>query len=89
MGINRLENTDFKSGFAGVRPNFGKRDIYSLSNSQKLSLATFLGLNMIKTPEYINDSLIDNLQGHLSRLRHPRKDFFSFFDYYDWDEDEN
>ena len=87
-GINRLENTDFKSGFAGVRPNFDKLDIYSLSTSQKLSLATFLGINMLKTPEYINDSLIDNLQGHFSRMRHPRKDFFSFFDYYDWNEDE-
>lgn len=87
-GINRLENTDFKSGFAGVKPNFGKRDIYSLSTKQKLSLGSFLGINMLKTPEYINDSLLDNIQGHLSRLRHPRKDFFSFFDYYPWNEKE-
>ncbi len=87
-GINRLENTDFKSGFAGVKPNFGKLDIYSLTTRQKLSLGAFLGINMLKTPEYINDSLVDNLQGHLSRIQHPRKDFFSFFDYYKWDEKE-
>jgi len=87
-GINRLENTDFKSGFGGVRPNFEKRDIYSLSTIQKLSLAKFLGINIIKTPEYINDSIIDNLSGHISRIIHPRKDFFSFFDYYPWNEKE-
>ncbi len=87
-GINKLENTDFKSGFGGVKPNFHKSEIYSLTSSQKLSLLFFLGKNMLRTPEYINDSLIDNITGHLSRIQHPRKDFFSFFDYYQWNENE-
>ena len=48
----------------------------------------YLGINILKTPEYIHDSITDNLKGHISRIRHPRKDFYSFFDFYEWNEDE-
>ena len=87
-GINELENTDFKSGFGGVSPEFSKTSIYSLSVQQNLSLFYYIMSNLIRTPEYINDSLIDNLKGHWSRLKHPREDFYNFFDFYEWDEEE-
>jgi len=71
-----------------VPPKFSKSSIYSLSMQQNLSLFYYIISNMIQSPEYINDSLIDNFKGHWSRLKHPREDFYNFFDFYEWDEEE-
>ena len=88
IGKVELENTDFKIGFANVSPNFNKKDIYALSLSQKFSLLSYLIKNLITTPEYINESLFDNLKGHFSRFSHSKDHFFNFFDYYEWNENE-
>ena len=42
----------------------------------------------INAPQRDSDSLIDNFKGHWSRLKHPREDFYNFFDFYEWDEEE-
>jgi len=87
-GINPLENTDFKSGFAGVSPEFDKEHIYSLSLSGMLRAAMFVGKNLALNPSYFNLSNVDTLGSLISRYMFPRKDYFSIFDYYQWNETE-
>lgn len=87
-GINRLENTDFKTGFAGIRPKFDKKTIYSLSITNQLRLFGFVATNVIHTPDYINSSILDSLGSFASRYIAPKKDYFHLFDYYRWDENE-
>jgi hypothetical protein len=87
-GINNLENTDFKTGFAGVKPLFNKKRIYSLSMRGKLNFFMYVGKNLILNPSYFNSSNIDSLGSILSRYMFPQKDYYSFFDYYQWNEKE-
>jgi glutamine---fructose-6-phosphate transaminase (isomerizing) len=42
--------------------------------------------NIIKSPGYLNQSVIDNLGSFASRYISPKKDYFHLFDYYKWDE---
>ncbi len=87
-GINDLENTEFKTGFAGLSPNFDKKMIYSLSILNQLKLFCFVGRNILKSPGYINRSIGDNLGSFASRYIAPKKDYYHLFDYYRWDENE-
>lgn len=87
-GINDLENTEFKVGFAGLPPDFDKKRIYSLSIFNQLKLFGYVGKNMLKSPGYINQSLIDNLGSFASRYISPKNDYYHLFDYYRWDENE-
>lgn len=87
-GINYLENTDFKTGFAGLPPKFDKKRIYSLSLMNQLKLFGFVGKNVIQSPGYINQSILDSLGSFASRYIAPKKDYYHMFDYYRWDENE-
>lgn len=87
-GINDLENTNFKTGFAGLRPQFEKKRIYSLSVLNQLKLFGFVGKNLIKSPGYINQSVFDSLGSFAVRYLSPKKDYYHLFDYYKWDENE-
>lgn len=87
-GINYLENTDFKTGFAGLAPQFNKKTIYSLSKNNQLKLFKFVGKNVIKSPEYINQSLMDSVGSFASRYISPKSDYYHLFDYMRWDEKE-
>ena len=87
-GINHLENTEFKTGFAGLPPKFNKKRIYSLSLLNQMKLFGFVGKNIIKSPGYINQSMIDNLGSFAVRYIAPKKDYYHLFDYYKWDENE-
>lgn len=87
-GINHLENTDFKVGFAGIPPKFDKKRIYSLSIKNQLKLFGFVGGNLLKSPGYINQSIFDSLGSFAARYLSSHKDFYSVFDFYKWDEDE-
>ncbi len=87
-GINFLENTDFKVGFSGVKPEWNKEMIYSLSAKRKLKLFSFVAKNIIKNPYYINISNLDTIDSFLSRYLNPREDYYHFFDYYAWNESE-
>lgn len=87
-GINYLENTDFKTGFAGLEPQFYKKYIYSLSLMKQLRLFGFVGSQIIKCPGYINQSIFDSLGSFASRYIAPKKDYYHMFDYYRWDEHE-
>lgn len=85
-GMNKLENTDFKTGFAGIKPNFAKKTIYSLSKIEQLKLFGFVGGNILKCPGYINSSIFDSLGSFAARYIAPKKDYFHLFDYYQWNE---
>jgi len=87
-GINPLENTEFKTGFAGLAPKFEKERIYSLSIRNQLKLFGFVAGNILKSPGYINQSVIDSLGSFAVRYISPKRDYFHLFDYYRWDENE-
>lgn len=87
-GINNLENTDFKVGFAGLPPKFDKKRIYSLSFINQMKLFAYVGSNVIKSPGYLNQSIFDSIGSFASRYISPKKDYYHLFDYYRWDEKE-
>lgn len=87
-GINKLENTEFKTGFAGLPPKFDKKLIYSLSLANQFKLFTFVGKNVLKSPGYFNQSVFDSLGSFAARYIAPKKDYYHLFDYYRWDEKE-
>lgn len=87
-GINFLENTDFKVGFCGVKPDWDKKMIYSMSSFRKMKLFGHVYKNFIKNSSYINSSLGDTFESFISRYFNPRKDYYHFFDYLQWDEKE-
>ncbi|NPV05208.1 MAG: hypothetical protein HPY67_10805 [Syntrophaceae bacterium] len=85
---NPLENTDFKVGLCGIRPNFGKKRIDYLSTGDKFRLAAYYLGNFLCTPAYINSSLIDTATSFYSYYAEPRAEFHSLYEYIRWDEDE-
>lgn len=87
-GINDLENTEFKTGFAGLRPQFDKKRIYSLSVMNQMKLFGYVAKNIIRSPGYINQSLLDSLGSYAVRYIAPKSDYYHLFDYYRWDEEE-
>lgn len=87
-GINHLENTDFKVGFAGIPPDFDKKLIYSMSLQRQAKLFWFVFTQFFKSPGYINQSLLDSLGSIFARYLTKKEDYFHLFDYYTWDEQE-
>jgi glucosamine--fructose-6-phosphate aminotransferase (isomerizing) len=87
-GINHLENTEFKIGFAGIPPKFDKKRIYSLSIQSQLKLFGFVGKNILNSPSYVNQSIFDSLGSFATRYISPKSDYYHLFDYYPWDEHE-
>ena len=85
-GINDLENTDFKTGFAGLAPQFDKKNIYSLSLVNKLKLFGYVGRNVINSPAYLNQSVFDSLGSFASRYIISKADYYHLFDFIPWDE---
>jgi glutamine---fructose-6-phosphate transaminase (isomerizing) len=86
-GENSLEKTDFKTGFAGIHPEFDKKVIYSLSLVNSLKLLGFITISTVLNPSYINSSIWDNLNAQYSRSFSRKTDYYNFYDYYRWDED--
>ena len=87
-GINNLETTQFKVGFAGVEPAFDKKFLYSISFGHKLKLFKYIGRQFITNPGYINSSNRDSIGSFITRFRYSHEDYYPFFDYYQWNEDE-
>ena len=85
---NPMENTDFKAGFCGVPPDFGKKRIDYLSNSRKVRLAGYYAKELLGNLSYLNRSLSDTLMAFFSYYLEPRTDFFFIFDHIRWDEPE-
>lgn len=85
---NPLENTDFKSGFCGVRPDFDKSRVDYLSMGRKAKLAAYYGTRFLTNPGYLNASLVDTFGAFLAYYFEPRRDFYFIFDHFIWNEDE-
>ena len=85
-GVNELENTNFKTGFAGLAPQFDKKRIYSISLKNQLKLFGFVAKNLIQSPGYINQSILDSLGSFASRYITPKAHYYHLFDYAHWDE---
>ena len=86
-GVNDLENTNFKTGFAGLAPQFDKKRIYSISLYNQIKLFGFVGKNLLQSPGYINQSILDSLGSFASRYITPKTDYYHMFDYINWDEE--
>jgi glutamine---fructose-6-phosphate transaminase (isomerizing) len=87
-GINPLENTEFKVGFCGVRPDFEKKTIYSLNLPGKMKVAAFYGANFLLNPRYLNSSIADTMGSFVSRYSFPQEQYFHLFDHVQWNENE-
>lgn len=85
---NPLENTDFKAGFCGVRPDFDKRRVDYLSLGRKAQLAAYYGWRFLTNPGYINTSLLDTGTAFFAYYFEPRNDFYFIFDHFIWNEEE-
>lgn len=85
-GSNYLENTEFKTGFCGIRPDFDKERIDSLSGFDKIKLGLFFAYNYLINPSYFNSSIPDTIGSFFSRYLLKRKGFIQLFDYVKWDE---
>lgn len=85
---NPLENTDFKSGFCGVSPDFDKKRVDYLSLGRKAKMASYYGTRFLMNPGYINTSLVDTARAFSAYYFEPRRDFYFIFDHFVWNEDE-
>ncbi len=85
LGENQLENTNFKSGFCGIKPSFDKERIYSLSLKDKIKMSAFYGKEYLLNPSYINSSLYDTLWAFFSYYVMPHN-LFNIYNYIRWDE---
>lgn len=85
---NPLENTDFKSGFCGIEPDFDKKRLDYLSISRKLRMIGHFAGQFITNPGYLNSSLVDSLTSFFAYYIEPRRDFYFIFNHIVWNEDE-
>jgi hypothetical protein len=85
---NPLENTDFKSGFCGVPPDFEKHRLDYLSFSRKIRMALYYAGRFAMNPGYLNSSLLDTMGAFSAYYFEPRKDFFFMFNHLVWNESE-
>ena len=85
MCENLLERTDFKTGFAGVPPEYNEHNVYTLSMFNKTKLLAYYGWQFLANPKYINSSLIDSAKAFSYYYLMP-KGYFNLFRYVPWDE---
>lgn len=83
---NKLENTDFKAGFAGIKPNFDKDRIDKQSSLAKLQMPLYYLRNFLANPSYLNASLPDTYSSFKAYYMEPRDVYLLPFDYIPWDE---
>jgi len=86
-GTNQLENTHFKVGFAGIKPDFEKEKIYDLNLHSKLRLFSFVAGQLIRNPRFINASVWDSLGSFFSRYGLKKEDYVEFYNYFEYNED--
>lgn len=84
---NKLEKTDFKTGFCGIAPHHGEDKPFALGASQKIALASYYGKQYLLNPRYINRSIIDTITAYISYYL-IKSEYLYLFDYIKWDEEE-
>ncbi len=83
---NKLENTDFKAGFAGIKPNFTKERIDKQTTLSKLQMPLYYMKNFLTNPGYLNSSLLDTYSAFKAYYTEPREVYLLVFDYIPWNE---
>jgi hypothetical protein len=84
---NKLEKTDFKSGFCGVN-SVGETGLaHGLSVGRRLRMASYYASAFLRNPAYLNRSLVDTLQATWSYYLMPFN-FISLFEYVPFIEEE-
>lgn len=85
---NLLERTDFKTGFAGVRPIVHDTDhVYTIPGRYKLDLALFYAKEFVTNPRYLNRSLLDSAKA-FAYYYLIKRDYHNLYGYIRWDEQE-
>ncbi|MBK7941424.1 MAG: hypothetical protein IPJ87_06065 [Flavobacteriales bacterium] len=84
---NKLENTDFKAGFAGIRPNFDKERIDKQTTLAKLQMPLYYMRNFVANPGYLNASLPDTYSAFKAYYTEPREVYLLLFDFIPWNEE--
>ncbi len=88
LGENRLERTDFKTGFAGVPPHReDTKHVYTLPVAGKLKLMNFYTQAYLKNPGYLNSSLWDSLFAYGCYYLLDRS-YLNLYGYIPWLEDQ-
>jgi glutamine---fructose-6-phosphate transaminase (isomerizing) len=85
---NRLEKTDFKTGFLGLRPKDTemRNNPSSLGIGPKAAMAWQYGHRFLGNPHYLNKSIPDTLWAYASYYL-INQDHLYLFDYLDWQEE--
>jgi len=83
---NLYERTDFKTGFAGVRPQIVD-DVraYTIGAGAKAKLAAFYLKEFIRNPRYLNSSLLDSALAFVYYYV-IKRDYYNLYGYTRWDE---
>ncbi len=87
MCENRLERTDFKTGFCGVAPMHDRTSGFRLNIYQNIKLLSYYLKQYIVNPRYVNKSLLDTIFAYFSfyMMKH---DYLLLFHHHPWVEDE-
>lgn len=86
-GVNPLEQTHFKTGFLGIKPDFEEEKVYTNGVIGQLRYHNKRFKTMLQSPGYFNSSLWDTLSGEYYRSFMQKQDYYHIFDYWTWDED--
>jgi glutamine---fructose-6-phosphate transaminase (isomerizing) len=89
FSTNRLEKTDFKTGFLGVAPKDSKMRAApsTMAALDKVNMMWQYGSRLLRNPRYLNRSIPDTLWAFMSYYG-INQDHLYLFDYIKWDEDE-
>jgi asparagine synthetase B (glutamine-hydrolysing) len=88
QGENLLERTDFKTGFAGVRPYTDDPwHSSTLSSLGTMQVGMYYALHFLLNPRYINASLLDTISAYASYFLLP-KNYFNLYSFLPWSEDD-
>lgn len=85
-GVNPLEQTHFKTGFLGIKPDFEEDKVYSNGVMKQLRYHSKRFKAMMESPGYFNSSLWDTLSGEYYRSFMQKEDYYHIFDYWTWEE---
>ena len=87
LGENMYERTNFKTGFAGVKPTYDKNHVYTLDLQGKVRLILFYAKQYLLNHSYINSSLLDTLVAFGCYYLMDRA-YLNIYNYIPWQESE-
>lgn len=85
MGENLLEETNFKTGFSGIKKENTSSHSYALSLKNRLKMAGYYAGQFLSNPAYLNSSLLDTLGAFFSYY-FVNHEYINLYQYIPWDE---